>query len=91
MDLVPFFKYVEVAHDFTAQNPLTSVKTAFISTEDNSIFEEAKQTFAVPNESTTSAKDWVFYYSDIPRINGSPEEQLNAFGNRAHPPPHSSP
>ena len=82
MNLVPMSKYIEVAHEYIAQNPLTSLKSAFISTEDNAIFEEAKATFAEPVESTTSMKDWVFYYSDIPRLNGGPEEQLNAFGNR---------
>ncbi|RPB21637.1 hypothetical protein L211DRAFT_851351 [Terfezia boudieri ATCC MYA-4762] len=82
MNLVPMSKYIEVAHEYIAQNPLTSLKSAFISTEDNAIFEEAKTTFAEPGESTTSMKDWVFYYSDIPRLNGGPEEQLNAFGNR---------
>ncbi|KAL7266888.1 hypothetical protein RUND412_010547 [Rhizina undulata] len=82
MELIPFTAYIDLAERYAAENPLTAMKVAFLSTEDDSIFDEARNISSLMPTSTTSNSDWTWYHSFIPRINGGPKEQLNAFGNR---------
>jgi len=82
MELIQLTDYLERAEWYAAENPLTAQKYAFISTEDDAVFEEAKNISTLMKTSTTSNSNWVFYHSKIPRINGGPKEQLEAFGNR---------
>ncbi|EPS42115.1 hypothetical protein H072_3879 [Dactylellina haptotyla CBS 200.50] len=83
MELIPFRKYVDRAEEFAAMNMIMTRKTCFISTEDQGVLDEAKQignAWISPN--TTSNENWTWVWSNIPRINGGPVEQLNKFGNR---------
>ncbi|KAF3118437.1 hypothetical protein TWF703_005954 [Orbilia oligospora] len=83
MELIPFRKYVDRAEEYAAMNMIMTKKTCFISTEDIGVIEEAKQignAWISPN--TTSNPNWTWIWSNIPRINGGPVEQLNKFGNR---------
>ncbi|KAK6527189.1 hypothetical protein TWF281_010381 [Arthrobotrys megalospora] len=83
MELIPFHKYVERAEEYAAMNMIMSRKTCFISTEDERVLEEAKaigNAWISPN--TTSNENWTWIWSNIPRINGGPVEQLDRFGNR---------
>ncbi|KAF3909290.1 hypothetical protein ABW20_dc0107806 [Dactylellina cionopaga] len=83
MELIPFRKYVERAEEFAAMNMISSRKICFVSTEDNDVIDEAQtigNAWISPN--TTSNQNWTWVWSNIPRINGGPVEQLNQFGNR---------
>jgi len=83
MELIPFSAYVKKAEEYAAMNMIMARKECFISTEDVKVIEEAKETanaWISPN--TTSNQNWTWIWSDIPRINGGPKEQLNKFGNR---------
>ncbi|KAF3938816.1 hypothetical protein ABW19_dt0204561 [Dactylella cylindrospora] len=83
MELIPFRKYVDRAEEFAAMNMIMTKKTCFISTEDQAVLDEAStigNAWISPN--TTSNENWTWVWSNIPRINGGPVEQLNKFGNR---------
>ncbi|KAK6347270.1 hypothetical protein TWF696_007342 [Orbilia brochopaga] len=83
MELIPFRKYVDRAEEFAAMNMIMANKMCFISTEDQGVLDEAKtigNAWISPN--TTSNQNWTWMWSEIPRINGGPVEQLNKFGNR---------
>ncbi|RVD86230.1 uncharacterized protein DFL_004517 [Arthrobotrys flagrans] len=83
MELIPFRKYVDRAEEYAAMNMIMTRKTCFISTEDREVLEEAKKIGnAWISVNTTSNENWTWIWSDIPRINGGPVEQLNNFGNR---------
>ncbi|KAK6349273.1 hypothetical protein TWF730_010023 [Orbilia blumenaviensis] len=83
MELIPFKKYVDRAEEYAAMNMIMSRKTCFISTEDKGVLDEAKEIGnAWISVNTTSNENWTWVWSNIPRINGGPVEQLNSFGNR---------
>ncbi|BFZ62486.1 hypothetical protein YB2330_003580 [Saitoella coloradoensis] len=83
MELIPFKDFVDRAEEHAAMNMIMSRKVCFISTEDAGVIEEAKIIGnAWISSNTTSNQNWTWIYSDIPRINGGPKEQLDAFGNR---------
>ncbi|KAF3909591.1 hypothetical protein AA313_de0205986 [Arthrobotrys entomopaga] len=83
MELIPFRKYVDRAEEYAAMNMIMTKKICFISTEDVGVIEEAKGIGnAWISSNTTSNENWTWVWSDIPRINGGPVEQLNKFGNR---------
>ncbi|KAK6333081.1 hypothetical protein TWF718_010905 [Orbilia javanica] len=83
MELIPFEKYVDRAEEYAAMNMIMTRKTCFISTEDKEVLEEAKRIGnAWISVNTTSNENWTWVWSNIPRINGGPVEQLNHFGNR---------
>lgn len=83
MGLVPFLQYASAAERYISENPLSSQKIAFISTEDSEVVELAKKTSRVLSNKLPSAQDgWTWYWSEIQRLNASPEDQLVASGNR---------
>ncbi|KAK6512490.1 hypothetical protein TWF481_001375 [Arthrobotrys musiformis] len=83
MELIPFKKYVERAEEYAAMNMIMSRKTCFISTEDEGVLEDAKRIGnAWISVNTTSNENWTWVWSNIPRFNGGPVEQLARFGNR---------
>ncbi|KAK6538637.1 hypothetical protein TWF694_010215 [Orbilia ellipsospora] len=83
IELIPFRKYVDRAEEYAAMNMIMTRKICFISTEDASVIEEAKLIGnAWISRNTTSNENWTWIWSNIPRINGGPVEQLNSFGNR---------
>ncbi|CAF1423918.1 unnamed protein product [Adineta steineri] len=84
MRLIPFREYVEEAEWFAKQNPNSFHKSAFLSSEDPSVFEEAKNITSVTFDYglTSPNENWVWYMSKIKRMNSGPIQQLNAFGSR---------
>jgi hypothetical protein len=83
MRLVPFNDFVVRAEKFAAENPLGSWKRAFLSTEDPNVIEQMKSMARItPFSVSGSNMRWTWYWSDIPRLNTSPETQLREFGNR---------
>ncbi|RFU27284.1 hypothetical protein B7463_g9043, partial [Scytalidium lignicola] len=83
MRLVPFNNYVVRAEKFGAENPLGTWKRAFLSTEDPNVIEQMKSMARItPFSYSGSNTRWTWYWSDIPRLNTSPETQLKEFGNR---------
>ncbi|KAG0647377.1 hypothetical protein D0Z07_7147 [Hyphodiscus hymeniophilus] len=83
MRLVPFNDYVVRAEKFSAENPLGTWKRAFLSTEDPNVIEQMKSMARItPFSYSGSNARWTWYWSNIPRLNTSPETQLREFGNR---------
>ncbi|KAK6526394.1 hypothetical protein TWF694_004990 [Orbilia ellipsospora] len=91
MTLKPFEKYLDMAEDFISQNPLGFRKIAFLSTENPEVIKGAADHLQKERElykvidakaRTTSDWAWTWYWSDIPRANIGPEDQLKTFGNR---------
>ncbi|KAH8812746.1 hypothetical protein F5884DRAFT_856041 [Xylogone sp. PMI_703] len=83
MRLVPFNDYVVRGEKFGAENPLGMWKRAFLSTEDPNVIEQMKAMARItPFSYSSSNARWTWYWSDIPRLNTSPETQLREFGNR---------
>jgi len=86
MKLVDLPRYVKAAEDFVKRNPLGYSYTGFISTEDPNVLAEAKMlSLTHPPPSNPAAAwsqpaKWTWYWSDIPRLNTSPEEQLARLG-----------
>lgn len=65
MNLVPFRKYVLQAEEHVMRNPMSARKIAFLSTEDPSVIEAAKNISSLLSLSTY--KGWEWYWSNIPR------------------------
>lgn len=86
MKLVDLPRYVKAAEDFVKRNPLGYSYTGFISTEDPNVLVEAKQLSLTypkpetPTEGWSKPAKWTWYWSDIPRLNVGPEEQLTRLG-----------
>ncbi|KAF8462943.1 hypothetical protein BDZ91DRAFT_826247 [Kalaharituber pfeilii] len=72
--------------DFITRNPLRYKYTGFISTEDPDVLVESQTrslTHPPPkdkSEEWSRAPKWTWYWSDIPRLNVGPEEQLVKLG-----------
>ncbi|KAF3143561.1 hypothetical protein TWF594_005110 [Orbilia oligospora] len=91
MELKNFQEYIDAAEEFISQNPVGFKKIAFVSTENPDVFEQAKEHLQKEHEMykvvdakarTTSDWSWTWYWSEIPRANIGPEQQLETFGNR---------
>lgn len=97
MKLVPFEAFARAAEQYTVgtirkstyttdelqmMNPLQSRKYAFVSSEDASVFEELKQSVSFIETETTHNLAWHWWYSNIPRINSGPLQQLYSSSNR---------
>ncbi|CAF1542432.1 unnamed protein product [Adineta ricciae] len=85
MRLIPFRQYVEEAEWFAKQNPNSYHKLAFLSSEDPSIFDEAKQITSVTFDYglTSPNENWIWYMSKIKRLNTGPVQQLRVFQSRS--------
>ncbi|CAF0757579.1 unnamed protein product [Didymodactylos carnosus] len=85
MRLIPLKEYVEEAEWFAKQNPNSYHKSAFLSSEDPAVFEEAKSiTYVTFDYGLTSPNEnWIWYMSKIKRENIGPMQQLDVFGNRS--------
>lgn len=86
MKLVDLPRYTKAAEDFIKRNPQSFSYTGFISTEDPDVLAEAKKlSLTKPPPKDQEAEwsqpaKWTWYWSDIPRLNVSPEEQLKTLG-----------
>jgi len=83
MGLHPLTEYAQLGEELSALNPNAYGKIAFISSEDPTVFENAKKITWISPTQTTSTMVWQWYASKIKRLNSGPFEQLDAFGNRS--------
>ena len=81
MTLHPFPNYVALGVKLASMNPNAYAKVAFISTEDDEVFDSARS-LADTTDGTSINRNWIWFGSHIRRINGNSFAQLDAFGNR---------
>ncbi|KAL8278498.1 hypothetical protein RQP46_009188 [Phenoliferia psychrophenolica] len=82
MALHPLSSYVLQASEIVSLNPNAFSRAIFISSEDPTVFEEARDISDLATFRTGSEVDWTFYASSINRANGGPAGQLNLFHDR---------
>ena len=86
MKLIDLPRYINAVERFIKRNPMGFRHIAFISTEDPDVLDDAKLLSlppAIPQNASESWKEspkWSWYWSDIPRLNVGPEEQLRKLG-----------
>ncbi|KAJ6260418.1 hypothetical protein Dda_4644 [Drechslerella dactyloides] len=74
--------YIVAAERFVLRNPLRYLKRGFMSTEDPGAIEEAIHTpFINPMRSYPNL-DWTWYWSNIPRVDGGPQANLELTHNK---------
>ncbi|KAK6527110.1 mitochondrial inner membrane protein required for protein import [Arthrobotrys megalospora] len=75
--------YIVAAERFVLRNPILYRKRAFVTTEDPGAIAEIKRTTGINPVSTTFANlQWYWFYSNIPRFDGSPFQNLRLSENR---------
>lgn len=77
MSLVPFSGYMEKLELFVNHNPVGWKKSVFISSENPKVIEDATNVTKFLNTVSPDGS-WTVYFSQIPRINAGPMEQLAA-------------
>ncbi|KAK6505232.1 hypothetical protein TWF481_007149 [Arthrobotrys musiformis] len=74
--------YIVAAERFILRNPLSYMKRAFLSTEDPGAIAEAKRTPFVNPIRSFGNIDWTWYFSNIPRVDGGPQANLELVHNK---------
>ncbi|KAK6512418.1 hypothetical protein TWF481_001304 [Arthrobotrys musiformis] len=75
--------YIVAAERFVLRNPIAYRKRAFVTTEDPGAIEEIKRTTGInPVGTAFSNRNWYWSYSNIPRVDGSPFQNLWLSANR---------
>ncbi|KAF3197862.1 hypothetical protein TWF679_002549 [Orbilia oligospora] len=75
--------YIVAAERFILRNPITYRKRAFVTTEDPDAIQEIRKTTGInPISTAFSNPSWYWSYSNIPRFDGSPFQNLNLSQNR---------
>ncbi|KAF3081022.1 hypothetical protein TWF569_001265 [Orbilia oligospora] len=75
--------YIVAAERFILRNPITYRKRAFVTTEDPDAIKEIRKTTGInPISTAFSNPSWYWSYSNIPRFDGSPFQNLNLSQNR---------
>ncbi|KAF3917247.1 hypothetical protein AA313_de0200994 [Arthrobotrys entomopaga] len=75
--------YIVAAERFALRNPVLYRKRAFVSTEDPEAIEEILRTRSVNPAVTSFANhEWYWYFSHIPRSNGSPFDNFRLVPNK---------
>ncbi|EPS42347.1 hypothetical protein H072_3662 [Dactylellina haptotyla CBS 200.50] len=75
--------YIVAAERFILRNPILWRKRAFVTTEDPSAITEIRNTTGVnPVPTSFANQNWTWFYSDIPRFDGSPFQNFRLSQNR---------
>lgn len=80
MQLLSLDHYVKAAESLANTNPMLYYKIGFVSTEDQAVIDETRNITALDGNTTTPNLDWIWFSSNIPRMNGSGADQLATFG-----------